>query len=503
MKFEVNKGKKDNQQIIGIDMKFLKPPLAHQAQVVKDTRHHHHYALFWEVGTGKTYGVINLARAKYYDARRLKRTIVLAPVSTLYSWKKEWLTFSTIPENKIDVITSSGKKRIEQLSRAIFDEQTKESREKIIILNYEALINKEVLALLLEWSPEMLICDESHLLKAGKSIRTKATIKLSDVVRENKGNVYLLTGTPILNTPIDIFWQYVILDGGETFTRNFMHFRQKYFIDKNAPFAGKKGYWPKWEIQEKKMDELSDLIFTKASRVTKDQCLDLPPLVKEVRHAFLAPEQKRLYKEMEKEFITFLKVQDEITPIVAEFAMTKALRLLQICSGFVKDDEGREFILDKVPKLEILKETLIDITPNHKVIVWCSFIQNYKMVESLCSKLKLKSVMLTGKQTTKEKQEAIDSFQEDSEVRVMIANRKAGGTGITLTAASYSIIYSRDVSLANEIQSEARNYRKGSEVHEKITKIDLVTPETVEEKVLHALTTKQKISDVIIDAYKE
>jgi SNF2 family DNA or RNA helicase len=125
------------------------------------------------------------------------------------------------------------------------------------------------------------------------------------------------------------------------------------------------------------------------------------------------------------------------------------------------------------------------------------------MITSLCKKLKIKSVMLTGKQSTKEKQEAIDSFQEDQEVRVMIANRKAGGTGITLTAASYSIIYSRDVSLANEIQSEARNYRKGSEVHEKITKIDLITPDTVEEKVLHALTTKQKISDVIIDAYKE
>jgi SNF2 family DNA or RNA helicase len=484
-------------------VKFKVTPLNHQLEVIEKTRRHNHYALFWEVGTGKTYGVINIARAKYYEALRLKRTIVLAPISTLYGWKNEWVKFSTIPENKIDVITSSGKKRISQLESALFDTETKQAKDKIIIINYEALVNTEVLDLIMEWSPEVMICDESHLLKSGKARRTKACIKISDEVRSNSGNVFLLTGTPILNSPIDIFWQFVILDGGDTFTRNFIAFRQKYFIDKNGAFAGKKGYWPKWEIQEKKMPELTELIYDKASRVTKDICLDLPPLVKEIRHSELGPQQKKLYKEMEKEFITFLKVQDEITPIVAEFAMTKALRLLQICSGFVKDADGREFVLEKVPKLEILKELLEDITPDHKVIVWCSFIQNYKMIAQLCSKLKIKSVMLTGQQSTKEKQEAIDSFQMDQDVRVMIANRKAGGTGITLTAASYSIIYSRDVSLANEIQSEARNYRKGSEVHEKVTKIDLITPDTVEEKVLHALTTKQKISDVIIDAYKE
>lgn len=482
-------------------MKFKHKPLQHQLEVIEKTKEANHYALFWEVGTGKTYGVINIVRAKYYSAARLKRTIVLAPISTLYGWKNEWLKFSTVKENKIEVITNSGKKRIEQLENAMFSKE--ERNDKIIILNYDAFVNSEVLNLILKWHPEIMIGDESHLLKSGKTKRTKAVIKISDLIRTYNGNIYLLTGTPILNSPIDIFWQFVILDGGETFSRNFIAFRQKYFKDKNAPFAGKKGYWPNWVVQEKKLPEITELIYKKASRVTKDICLDLPPLVKEIRHSSLGPQQKKLYGEMERDFITFLQVQEEITPIVAEFAMTKALRLLQICSGFVKDADGNEFVLEKVPKLEILKELLEDITPNHKVIIWCSFIQNYKMIASLCKKLKIKSVMLTGQQSTKEKQEAIDSFQEDQEVRVMIANRKAGGTGITLTAASYSIIYSRDVSLANEIQSEARNYRKGSEVHEKITKIDLITPDTVEEKVLHALTTKQKISDVIIDAYKE
>lgn len=484
-------------------MHFKVKPMKHQFDVFKTSLSYREYALFWEVGTGKTYGIINIARGKFYQANKIKRTVIFAPISTLYSWKKEWEQFSTIPSNKIEVITGSGKKRVTNIKRCCFDQQTLKEKDKIIIMNYEALINPDVYEVLSAWGPELLICDESHLLKSGKARRTKAVVKLSKQIRKQEGNIFLLTGTPILNTPMDIFWQFLILDGGDTFGANFMAFRDKYFRDINAPFAGKKGYFPKWEVQQKRMGELTELIYKKASRVTKEECLDLPPLVKIERHTEMGPEQKKLYKEMEKDFITFINHQEEITPIVAEFAMTKALRLMQICSGFVKDVEGREIVLDKVPKLEVLKDLLEEITPDHKVIVWCSFKQNYKMIASVCEKLKLKYVMLTGQQSVSEKQESIEQFQGCKDVKVMIANRRAGGTGVTLTAASYSIIYSRDVSLGNEIQAEARNYRKGSEVHEKVTKIDLVTPDTVEEKVLQALGSKKKIADYIIDSYKE
>lgn len=484
-------------------MHFKVTPLKHQYDVFKETLTRKDYALFWEVGTGKTYGIINVVRGKFYQSGRVKRTIIFAPISTLYSWKKEWELFSTISPKKIEVVDKSGKARVEQIKKFCFDTQTFEEKEKILILNYEALINEDVKNLLLHWRPEVLICDESHLLKSGKAKRTKAVINISNQIRKENGNVFLLTGTPILNTPMDIFWQFRILDGGETFGKNFMAFRDKYFRDANSHFSGKKGYFPKWEVVEHRMSDLTDLIYKKASRVTKEECLDLPPLVKEIRHTLMSPEQKRLYREMEKDFITYIQHQEAITPIIAEFAMTKALRLMQICSGFVKDAEGTEIVIDKVPKLDVLKDLLGEITPDHKVIVWCSFIQNYKMIASVCENLKLHYVMLTGQQSVSEKQESIESFQDDPSVRVIIANRRAGGTGITLTAASYSIIYSRDLSLANEIQSAARNHRKGSEIHEKITSIDLITPTTVEEKALEALGSKKRIADYIIDSYKE
>jgi SNF2 family DNA or RNA helicase len=104
--------------------------------------------------------------------------------------------------------------------------------------------------------------------------------------------------------------------------------------------------------------------------------------------------------------------------------------------------------------------------------------------------------------SVKEKQESMDRFQKDNDCRVMIANRKAGGIGVNLTAASYSIVYSRNFSLSDELQSEARNFRSGSEIHEKITKIDLAAKDTIDIRVLESLSNKEFTSEQIIGWFK-
>ena len=80
----------------------------------------------------------------------------------------------------------------------------------------------------------------------------------------------------------------------------------------------------------------------------------------------------------------------------------------------------------------------------------------------------------------------------------MIANQTAGGIGINLTAASYSIFYSRNFSLEADLQAEARNYRGGSEVHKKITRIDLVAADSIDSLVVEALAKKENISEQIL-----
>ena len=189
--------------------------------------------------------------------------------------------------------------------------------------------------------------------------------------------------------------------------------------------------------------------------------------------------------------------------VIAQLAVTKALRLQQILTGFAKTDEGDIYEIKKVPRLDACKDILEEVTPNHKVIVWCSFVHNYKQLEKVCKELGIKYALLTGQQNAQEKQDAVDTFETEDSCRVIIANRRAGGIGINLVAASYSIVYSRNFSLGEEKQSEARNYRGGSEKHSSITKIDLVSPGTIDEQVLAALQGKTEIATKIIDMIKD
>ena len=81
----------------------------------------------------------------------------------------------------------------------------------------------------------------------------------------------------------------------------------------------------------------------------------------------------------------------------------------------------------------------------------------------------------------------------------MIANQGAGGIGINMTEASYSIFFSRNFSLEHDLQAEARNYRGGSEMHQKVTRIDLVSPGTIDELISEALANKQNMAEKILD----
>ena len=93
----------------------------------------------------------------------------------------------------------------------------------------------------------------------------------------------------------------------------------------------------------------------------------------------------------------------------------------------------------------------------------------------------------------------MSEFKNNSKVRVVIANRRAGGIGINLVEASYSINYSRNFSLGEELQSESRNHRGGSQIHEKITKIDIVAKDTIDELLLEALQNKHDLNKRIIN----
>jgi SNF2 family DNA or RNA helicase len=437
---------------------------------------------------GKTGAAINTIRYKCGINKRLLRTLIFCPPVVRENWKREFALHSKIDQKRIHVLEGSGAKRLKKFRELMHGPGA------IFITNYEALSMADLFTCFVAWHPEILVLDESHRVKTHNAKRTKAMIKLADIgIR----HTYTLTGTPILKDARDIWAQFRILDGGETFDKNYYAFQHRYFEDKNAAmksFAPQK-YFPNWQPKEGIEAEFNRLMYQKAYRVTKAEALDLPPIVRKKVFVEMAPDQARMYKEMRDRYVTYL----EEKACVASIALTKGLRLQQIACGFFVDDEGDAHKFKKNPRIDALRELLEDIVPSEKVIVWASFKESYKQILEVCEKIGIETRTLTGGMTDKTRQEAIDSFQNDPKVRVIIANQQAGGTGVNLTAASCMIYFSKNFSLECELQSEARCHRGGSEVHKSITRIDLVTPFTIDEVITEALARKENLANSILD----
>jgi SNF2 family DNA or RNA helicase len=465
----------------------------HQQEAFERAKDLQHFGLFFDPGVGKTATTITIMRHKFNLAKRYLRTLVFAPPVVLKQWKEEFKFYSKMDQERIIVLSGSGSQRLKTFLKHAYDEQSN-PRGCIFVLNYETLLMKPAYDAFMKWMPEVVVCDEAHRLKNPKAKRTKLMVDLAAQAHLK----YILTGTPVLNSPMDLFSQFEIMDGGQTFGRNFFAFRARYFVDKNAGMPRDR-YFPRWEIRSGALEEISGLISAKSMSVRKSDALDLPPLVKEVIKIEMTPDQRKLYSSMKQDLIAFMG--DEAC--VATMALTKALRLLQISSGYVKLVDGKEVPVEDNPKLAALEDLLEDIAENHKVIVWASFRQNYADIRGLCQKLGLGFVELHGEVSEKKRDENVQAFRKDPKVRVLIGHPGSGGVGVNLVEASYMIYYSRTFSLEHELQSEARAHRGGSHIHEKITRIDLICENSLEEEVAKKLASKEEVSFKILQDIKD
>lgn len=467
-------------------MHYKIQPWAHQLRAIEAAEGKTHYALFFEQGCGKTSTVINMLRAVYDRRNGVVSTLVLCPSIVVENWRREFLSHSDIADDEVISLVGTGSQRLLALDKWLSSGSN--LKKRVVITNYEAMYMKLYDALN-EWSPEAIILDESHKIKELTAKRTKKVIALSKTASYK----YILTGTPILNSPMDIYSQFLFLDGGETFGSNYYKFRSEYFVDHNA-HRPRHCYFPDWRPREGSLEKINACIYTKAMRVLKSQCLDLPPFVRQTVEVEMTGEQLRVYKDMESDAVAYFK-NDVIS---ADLAITKALRLQQIVTGYVTNDEGQLQIFPDNQRIEALGELLESIGENQKVIVWAVFKQNYEDIRRLLGHRKISYTELTGETPPGDRQRNVDLFNRETGPRVLIANPASAGIGVNLVAASYAIYFSRGFSLENDLQSEARNYRGGSERHSKVTRIDIVTRGSMDLVVLEALKNKQDVSEAIL-----
>lgn len=493
-----------------------------------------------EMGTGKTPTAILTLRRLMNEQKRLMKILVFTPPMVIPQWKEEFKRFSKIDQNSITLLMGKGEKRLMLFKQRGHDAQGN-PKPHVFVTNYETLTmggkhgekrgspyqQGPLLRAFTHWKPDAIIWDEAHSLKSPEAIRSKEAYHLSnpfDLEKRawaRKPYTYNLTGSPILNSALDIFQQFKVMLGGWP-TRQFMEsmgdkrylitnfyaFRARYFRDKNAgmPSHDRTKYedWQPMTLEKDGIDALAEIEATIARfsyRKMKSECLQLPPELIVPMRVPMSTEQAKAYKELKEQLITY--VDDRACK--ASLAVVKALRLMQITSGFISlEGQGDEMDrankrFDDTPKIEALRYLLEEITPHSKMIVWACWRENYQALRNLFEELKIDFVECHGDVSSETKKRAnVERFKKDEKARVFLGHPLSGGIGLNLVAAPYSAFYSWNFSLLQWLQAKSRNHRGGAEVHEKITHYVLPCQDTIDEYVFEKLEEKREIGEKLL-----
>jgi SNF2 family DNA or RNA helicase len=454
-------------------------PLEHQKKIQPVICDADYYGLLWEQGLGKTWAISWLL-----EKDNPAKALIMSPNNVTEVWVEELAKHTEISPKKIKILTGSKEKRIKLLN----------TEARIYIINYEGLrtIFKELYTI--PW--DIIVADESQRIKNHQALQTRAATALAQKARKR----FILSGTPLLNSYLDIFSQFLFLDLGKRFGGNFYAFRNKYFFDENAHRW--RGDFPMWKIKPGSEKEIKEKIASCCHRLEIDGCLlKLPPKIFQNEYVYLPKEQQKCYKELASEFITSI----ENEPVTAQVMLTRLLRFRQVTSGFLKTEDGKIKAFKENPKLEAvldLAERILPIGPDgkwlnkNKLVIWAFFRHD---IELLAEKLKKYNPVFKYGGV---KEPVHRTFQEDDNCKIFIGQPRSSGTGITLTKGNYSLRYSYDFSSEDKQQSDARTRRKGSEIHKVITYITIKARHTIDELTLKNLSDKKEMADGVMTFIK-
>jgi SNF2 family DNA or RNA helicase len=457
---------------------FKTKPYKHQSRCFNRFKDSDVGALFLEMALGKTKIIIDIICHKWLN-KQIKSVLYICPNSVVDNMVKEFNLHASVPINIIKVEGTNAKRRSLILSHS----SCKKDTCSVWIINYEALrLLKDVLC---EAHFDMIVADESTRIKNFKAKCSRVAHLLAATTKYR----FILTGTPITQSAIDIYSQYKFLDS-TIFGDSYWAFRGQYAI------MG--GYKNKIITGYRDLNVLQAKVFTVAERYTKKQCLDIPDKVYTTRTFELNKEERKAYDSIKANVLTELKKGT----VNAGLAIVKMTKLIEVVSGFVKDENGKVIEFKNSSKLALLQEVIEDILPN-KIIIWCNHLANIERIDKLLTSTKVKHVTFSGQVDPKARQALIDQFNDDTDTKIFIGQIQTGGIGINLGAATYEIFYTNSFSLQNRLQAEDRadglRRRKGAS----LTIIDLVGANTIDVSMTKALSGKLNLARAVIDKTRE
>ena len=465
--------------------KFGTKPYNHQLEVWNESKDKEEYAFFMEMGTGKSKVAIDTF-SWLYDQGRINTVLIICPKGAYNNWFTREIP-THIPEHvRYNMAIWTGRHNAAQV-RSIKCIQGSSEDLRILIVNVEALSTKRAFnasKTFVNSGKTIIIVDESTTIKNIQAKRTKAVMQLGRLAAYKR----VLSGQPIANSPLDIYSQMNFLGEYILGFSSYYSFRNRYAIVQkmnlgNRSFNKVVGF--------QRLDELEVALKPWSSRVTKKQCLDLPDKVYQTREVTMPKEQQQLYDHMRDRALVTIEEGD----CSATNVLTQLLRLHQISCGHIVNDHGDLMRTDNF-RINGMLEALEEITG--KVIIWATYVADIKLIiQELNHAYGPKSVVqYYGATPDTIRVQNIERFQGDANTRFFVGNPQTGGMGITLTASSTMVYYSNSYNLEHRIQSEDRAHRIGQV--NKVNYIDLICPNTVDEKIVKALRSKKQLAGQIL-----
>jgi len=470
-----------------MNYKFKTKPYGHQLDALEASWDKENFAYFMEMGTGKSKVLLDNA-AILYDKGLINGLLLIAPKGVYKNWYD-----SEIPTHLPDHIakkvvlwkTSDKSKKQQDILNTLFKLETD---LHILIMNVEAFSSgngTQFAKKFLSCHKSMIAIDESTTIKTPTSNRTKNILSLRKDCKYRR----ILTGSPVTKSPLDLFSQCQFLDPWLLDHQSYYTFRARYSICKKIQVNGRQ---VEIVVGYRNLSELSEKIKPFSRRILKEDCLDLPSKSYVKHYVELTKEQKKVYQQMKKEAIAFLdgKMQSSAT------VMTQLMRLHQITCGHFTADDGtiKDLPCSRLAELMSILENV-----EGKSIIWSHYTHDVRRIIKEIKKVYGDDSVVDyyGATDTDSRSKNIKKFQTDPNCRFFVGTTHTGGYGITLTAGSNMIYFSNGYDLEKRQQSEARIDRIGQT--QKMTYIDIMSQDTIDERIVKALRNKVNIANTIMD----
>ncbi len=423
-----------------------------------------------DMGLGKTIQVLSLMLVQRQNSKgaTLPPCLLVAPASLLANWAAEIERFA--PDLKTQILhpsamTAEAARRFTPAQAAELD---------LAITSYGTLLRMPVLA---EITWRLVVLDEAQAIKNPSAKQTRAAKTL------RAGARIALTGTPVENSLGDLWSIFDFINPGLLgAAKQFTRYTQALAERTDNPFGP--------------LRELVRPYILRRMKTDRSVIADLPDKTEIKAHCYLSRRQAALYAQAVEDLARSLEQAGGIQRKGVVLALL--MRLKQICnhpSQWLNDGGWAEADSGKFGRLREIVEVVA--SRQEKVLVFTQF---REMAAPLAGFLEgifgQAGLVLHGETKVRQRSALVNKFQDDETVPFFVLSLKAGGTGLTLTAASHVVHFDRWWNPAVENQATDRAFRIGQKKHVLVHKF--VCRGTVEERIDAMIESKQGLSDALL-----